>query len=308
MAGLTASVVAALVLGTTISAVFAARASSQARAEREQRLQAEDAENEARKARNQTEGTYARTLIQPFDAAGDAEDSLGRLEVQALGRLAGDPGGSVGLRFLDEATRDPRTARQLCARSEPALIAAVGLDTRKREQALALFVKRLGETGLLPAQRGDIALTALELIDRTGPDMSACEKALADAFKARLPDYWLFVWNNHLAQSSARLEPAVAGRLILDALALKRSSSERAALAVALGSVAERLDPEAAGRMILQSLTMNLGFHESERLAAALAKVTVWQHPLTARQSCREALHLLTEALVPDARSRRMER
>ena len=225
-------------------------------------------------------------------------DFLGRLEVQTLGRLARDPGGYVGLRFLDEATRTPKTARRLCARSEPALIAAVGLDPRKREQALALFLKRLDETDLLPAQRGDIALTALELIDRAGPDMGACEKAVVEAMKACSHEPWLRVCANHLVKSAERLEPATAGRLILEMLAIKPSSSERAALAVALCGVAGRLEPDAASRIILKVLAMKLGFYESGRLAEALAKVTVRQHPNVARQSCREALQLLTEALT----------
>jgi hypothetical protein len=298
VAGLTTSVATALILGTSISTVLAFRANDQAAAERRQRVEAENAENEAKKARDQTQGTYARTLIQPLDAAGDANDSLGRLEVQTLWRLAEDPGGNVALRFLKEATRIPKTARQLCARSEPALIAAVGLDPLKRKQALAVFLKRLDETDLHPAQRGDIALTALELIDRAGPDMGACEKAAVEAMKACSHEPWLRVCANHLVKSAERLEPATAGRLIVEMLALQRSSSERAALAVALCEVAGRLEPDAASRIILKVLAMKLGFYESERLAEALAKVTVRQHPTVARQSCREALQLLTEALT----------
>ena len=59
VAGLTASVAAALILGTSISTVLAFRANDQARAERRQRDQAENAENEARNALDQNQGTYA---------------------------------------------------------------------------------------------------------------------------------------------------------------------------------------------------------------------------------------------------------
>ena len=49
-------------------------------------------------------------------------------EVRALWELAAMGTDSVRLEFLNEATRGPITLTQLCARSEPALIAAVGLD------------------------------------------------------------------------------------------------------------------------------------------------------------------------------------
>ena len=298
VAGLSTSVATALILGTSIATLLAFRANAQARAERRQRVQAENAENEARKARDQMQGTYARTLIQPLDAAGDANDSLGRLEVQTLERLALDPGGYVGLRFLHEATSTRKTARQLCARSVPALIAAVGLDPRKRVEALALLLKRLDGTDLLPAQRGDIALTALKLIEHAGPDMEACEKAVVEAMKACSHEPWLRVCANHLVHSAERLEPATAGRLIVEMLALEPGSSSREALAEALCGVAGRLEPDAASRIILKVLAMKLGFYESGRLAEALAKVTVRQPQNIARQSCREALQLLTEALT----------
>ncbi len=115
VAGLIASVAMALILGTTVSTVFAVRASNQAWTERIVRNLAETAEKDNRKARDEIEGNFVRNLIRPLDAGSDADDVLGPSEVEALWELAGHGAESLGLRLLDEATRASMTTRQLCA-------------------------------------------------------------------------------------------------------------------------------------------------------------------------------------------------
>ena len=128
--------------------------------------------------------------------------SWGQSEVEALWKLTGHGAESLGLRFLDEATRAPMTTRQLCARTEPALIAAVGLDLKKREQAIELLMKRLGETSLPLPQKADIAFTALELVDRTGSAIVDLRGSPRRRQEGELVGLVAFlVWNNHLAQS-----------------------------------------------------------------------------------------------------------
>src|SRR5262249_28464579 len=78
VAALTASVAGARIGGTTVSTVFAVRESDRARAAGKERLRAETAEEDARKARDKIEGEYARSLIEPLDAAGDTRDVLGQ--------------------------------------------------------------------------------------------------------------------------------------------------------------------------------------------------------------------------------------
>ena len=107
VAGLTAAVALALVLGAVVSSFFAL-------AERRGRIRAEQAERA-------TERTFAQSLARPLDPDGD-EESMGRLsepETAALWELSLQQGKPIGLRFLDEATRDPIAVRQLRARSEP---------------------------------------------------------------------------------------------------------------------------------------------------------------------------------------------
>ncbi len=300
VAGLTASVAVALILGTAVSTVFASRASNQARTERIMRDRAENAEKDLRTVREEIEGAFARHLIRPLDAGSDANHVLGPLEVEALWDLAGHGSGALRLHFLDEATRAPMATRELCARVEPALIAAVGLDQKKREQAIELLMKRLGDTGLPLPQKADIAFTALELVDRSGPEIKTCEAVLADAMKANLLGPWHFVWNNHLAQRVERLDPDITGRLIVVALRMKPSSAESERLTAALARVASRLEPDTAGRLILQALDTQPGPSESQRLALALARVSIRQDPPKSARVCREAIRQLTDALLRD--------
>jgi hypothetical protein len=248
VAGLIAAVAAVLILSTAVSTAFAVRESDRARAAGQERRRAESAEADARKARDAIEGTFARSLIEPLDAGGDAGETLGAFEVEALWELAGDGPGSLGLRFLDEAARVQETARQLCARAEPALIAAVGLDPKKRERAIGLMMRRLGETGLPPAQKADIALTILGLTDRPGPEARACEEALAVAIEADPPADRLAAWKAHLIREVELLEPETAARLLLLVLHRETDAARFGSLAVALAKAASRLEtPIAAG-------------------------------------------------------------
>ena len=96
-----------------------------------------DAEKEAVAARDVSEHLLARSLAAPRNPDADvAPQPLSLPETQSLWELAGHAGGKFSLLFLKEATGDPRLARQVRARSEPALIAAVGLDASRQEKAL----------------------------------------------------------------------------------------------------------------------------------------------------------------------------
>ncbi|MFI5456287.1 MAG: protein kinase [Isosphaerales bacterium] len=297
VAGLIGAVVVVLITGTAVSTVFAVRASNRAQAERIERIRAENAEKDTRKARDEIEGTFARSLLRPLDLAGDAKEVLSPTEVEALWELAGHGSGLLGLRLVDEATRSPMTTRQLCARSEPVLLAAVGLAQNKREQALKLLIGRLAETGLPLAQKADIALTALELTDRGGPETGACEQALAGAIKADLPAHLLAAWKLHLSLVVERLEPDRAGRLILLALHKETGAAELGNLALDLAKVASRLEPaKAAGvcgealRLLTDALARETSDNGRRELAGGF-----WA--LAGRMPRGEAIRSLTEAL-----------
>ncbi len=306
VAALTAAVAAVLILSTAVSTVFAVRESNRARAERTERIRAENAEEDTRKARDDIEGTFAQSLIQPLDAEGDATEVgywvvgsnwKGQLEVEALWELAGHAAESLGFRLLDEATRAPMTTRQLCARSEPALIAAVGLDQKKREQAIALLMKRLAEPGLPLAQKADIALTALELTDRPGPETAACEEALATAIKAVVPVHLLVAWKKHLSRDVERLEPNTTARLLLLALHKETNAAELGNLALALAEVASRLAPAMAASLCGEALRVLTDALVRETSDAGRQALAGGFRALAGRLPRGAAIRSLTEAL-----------
>ncbi len=297
VAGLTASVAVVLILSTAVSTVFAVRESNRPRAERTERIRAEYAEKDTRKARDEIEGTFTRSLIQPLDPASDAKDVLGQFEVEALWELAGYGVESLGLRLVDEATRGPTTTRQLCARSEPALIAAVGLDQNKREQAIDLLMKRLAEPGLPPAQRADIALIAMELTDRPGPETRACEEALAAAIKADLPARPLAAWTKHFSRDVDRFDPDAGARLILLALHKETGATELGNLSLALARVASRLKPARAGGVCGEALRFLTDAPVNEKSDKGRRELARGFAALAVRLPRDEAIRSLTAAL-----------
>jgi eukaryotic-like serine/threonine-protein kinase len=126
VSGLAAAVAASLLIGIVASTFFAVQASRRAVAESRERARAVSAEKNM-------EGLLARGLAKPLDPEGDGKAILSIPEAEALWELARLGDTDIGLRFLDEATTDPITLSQLGARSEPALIAAVGLDRREEK-------------------------------------------------------------------------------------------------------------------------------------------------------------------------------
>ena len=132
VAGLAASLALALVMVAVISAFYAIA---------------------ERRGRIRTERTFAQSLVRPLDPRGEEwqHESLSEPELAALWELTLHPDEPIGVRFLDEATRDSFTARQLRSRSEPALIAAIGLDLAGRERASALLRDRVRDPKL-PSQ------------------------------------------------------------------------------------------------------------------------------------------------------------
>ena len=64
-------------------------------------------------------------------------------------------------------THSPRG--QLRTRSEPALIAAIGLDPERRSRAFTLLTSKLNEPKIEPSIKIESALLALELENRPRP-------------------------------------------------------------------------------------------------------------------------------------------
>jgi protein kinase-like protein len=129
VAGLTAVVAATLVLGAFVSGFFAL-------AERRGRIRAERAEQV-------TERILAQSLARPLNPGSDGNETLALPEAESLWELSLLGDSDIGLRFLDEATRNPFLAAQVRARAEPAMVAALGLNERKRDRAMQIIRREL---------------------------------------------------------------------------------------------------------------------------------------------------------------------
>ncbi len=238
VAGLAASLALALVLGTVVSGFFAL-------AERRGRIRAEEAED-------RTERTFARSLVRPLDPLGDerGDDNMSEPEITALWELSQLHSDSIGLCFLDEATRDPLTARQLRARSEPALIAAIGLDPTLRERAYSLLSSKLRDSALPGPTRAESAIIALELEAQPGTTMEEFIKTIVESLTADAPESARTSWPRHLLDVSDRIDPIVATRLLAAALAVETDIEVRSEIASRLATTAGCMPPAEGAKFL----------------------------------------------------------
>ena len=239
VSGLAGAVAASLFIGILVSTYFAVQASRRALAESRERTR-------ALKAEKNMEGLLARGLARTLDPDGDGKETLSIPEAEALWELARLGDTDIGLRFLDEATRDPITVSQLGARSEPALIAAVGLDAEKRKRVARLLSERLGDPGLQLQSKVDLAFVALEFEDPGTPETEEECGFLIQGLSGNFPDQHM-TWRKRLIAVSARIDPSIAAKTLARALGRETNSDALSSLASALSGVASRMDPTEAG-------------------------------------------------------------
>jgi serine/threonine protein kinase len=282
IAALAASLAAALVVGTAVSSYLAVT-------ERTSRIAAETAEGHTLAAHKQTERVAARSLVVPLDPEALGGAVLSRPEREALWELATLRDDALSLRCIDEGTRDPTLTSALFARSEPAAIAAVGLNPTKRDRATDLLLKRVNDTSLSRGQRAEAAFFAFEFVEGPGPLADACTIAIREGMiggqKPRgSTDVawrdWRFWkarshWEPHalaglinalyptdanswfheddaadvLAANADRLDPAHAERSLKAALEHAKSSNSHWFLGRGLERLAERMQPADAARL-----------------------------------------------------------
>jgi serine/threonine protein kinase len=286
VAGLSATVAASLLIGAIVSILFAGLASDRA-------ARAKKAEGEAIAARDSTEQALAQSLVGPLYCKGEdfpEWEELSFPESMALWKIAGLEDDRVWLRFLDEATRDPVRTMQLRSRSEPALIAALRLDSSRRSRAVALFQKRVHDTSLTLPQRAEIALTALELEDRSGPLTEEFVKTLSLALTTDSPDDLRHGWIYYLYSKLDHLEPNTSASMLSEILLRETDANARLYLAHGLSSVALHLEPTESARMLTEALQRETDAVPRSSLAGVLSSVASRLEP-------SEAARVLTEAL-----------
>jgi hypothetical protein len=296
VSGLTGAVAASLLIGIVASTYFAVQASRRALAESRERTR-------ALKAEKNMEGLLARGLAKTLDPDGEGNEILSKPEAEALWELARLGDTDIGLRFLEEATRDPITLSQFGARSEPALIAALGLDAEKRRQATRLLTERLGDSGLQPQSKVDLAFVALEVEDRPSPEGERECGFLIQGLPGKFPDQHE-AWRTRLITISARIDPSLAARTLADAFGHETNENGRLSLASALSAVAARIQSADAASICAQAAktladAVGRETNTSSRpaLASALSTVAGRMDPTEAARICGQAARALVEAL-----------
>ncbi|MGE3820416.1 MAG: serine/threonine-protein kinase, partial [Isosphaeraceae bacterium] len=294
----TAAVAASLLIGITSSTLFALK-------ERRERRRAEAAES-------MMEGNLARGLAKALDPDGSESIPLSLPELESLWELARLGDTTLGLRFLDEATRDPVLLSQLRARTEPAMIAAVGLDPAKRDEASRFLIQRMSDPNRTPIERAEVAFVALELVDGPGPLGRACASAILEGLKAKPTSVvlgrWFAprsdVWRAETRLELARLEAGVDSRVrdaaireICGVLKQEADGFARQNLANGLRAVTEGLESgeaiqtlrEAFQTLLEVLMRESFGFVQRD-LAEALVSVSTRLDPGEAAQALGEAL------------------
>ena len=254
---------AGLVAAAVISSIAAFQARRERRRRRERREIADQAKMDSDTARDRLEQSVARSLVRPFDALSERTGisqpkvtPFTGTEVEALWELAEARDERLRMRFLDEAIRDPMPVRQLLARAEPALIAAVGLDSMRRDRAAKLLADRFLDAKLgTPAHRADVALIALELEDQAGAATRDCAATVIEAVAASQPGSGASDWQYHVTHNVAHFEPNTLAQMLAQIkvrkpIHVRREFGSDGLFGPLVETVAERLDPAEAERIV----------------------------------------------------------
>ena len=286
IAGLAASVALALVLGIVVSTLFAYQ-------ERKARIRAEKAEDNAERA-------FARSLVRPLNPDGERTWILSKPEVEALWELASQTSESPRERFLDEALQDPLTLRQLRARSEPALIAAIGLDPDRRARTSRRLVERLSQSKLPLTSRAEIAFLLLDIGEGSGSATEDASEIILTARAGDLPPDLRAAWMGHIAwddgdnilKLSDSRDPSVAVRLLSNAIKQETDRNARYYLRQALGKASTRLGGLQAVRALLAAIESDTN-HQCVSLVSALVEVSTRLDAVEAAQHCGKIARVL---------------
>jgi hypothetical protein len=303
VAGSLAVVLLVLVVGIVVSAYFAADAARQAEQARAKGADLEQANAGLTQTRDELETTLARSLLGPL---GFRSGPLTDPEIEALWQLAENRDERLGFRFVEEAVRGPMTTRQLKARAEPALHAAVGLDPDRRAKVERLLVEWLQDPRLSDEQRTDLALAAVALGDLTQPTAACVARTLTRSM-AKTP------WDNYTAlielaegllAVAARLEPGEAADILTQAMAKTGDSSALFKLRQGLSAVASRLQPKEAAQdadTLTQAMAKTDSLPARVQLAEALSAVAARLEPQEAAQDAAILTQAMAQATNPYA-------
>jgi hypothetical protein len=307
--------VAGLVAIAVLASLAAVQAQARAKAERERRELADRATTDAELARDKLERSFARSLVSPLnlELTGHAEMSaaggsfnlvrLNERESVALWELAESQDERLRMRFLEEGIRDPISARQLLARPEPPLIAAVGLDPARRDRAVDLLVGHVLNAKLgAHAYQAAVALIALELKDQHDSAAEHCAEIAAEAIAADLSESEQSGLSDYLRDAINRLEPDSLARVLTGCLMRLPADGavERRAHSLIWSWrywIAERVEPTQGAKVLLGYLERVSDAYSCADLARVLTSVTQRMEPAEAARVCGRAAEVLVDAL-----------
>jgi serine/threonine protein kinase len=301
IATLSASVALALLVGTFVSTLFAYQ-------ERKARIRAE-------KAEDATEGAFARSLIRPLDPGGGNNTNLSEPEFEALWELASQTTESLRARFLDEAISNPSSLRQLHARSGHALIAALGLDPDRRDQASRRLFGRLEHPGLSREDKAAISFLLLEIDNGTDPRAEKALETIIRTLDDNLALNQRTALEEKIVNSCDWLSPARASALLAAAMERRTGVSNAYRLTGAIVALSGRLgSAEAAAvcglaaRDLAEAIAREQDAGGRSWLAGTLATLSGRLGSAEAAAACGPAARDLAEAIARekdyDARSR----
>jgi hypothetical protein len=277
VASLSAAVVLVLVAGTVISTCFWFAATARA-------TEAKQREQEANKARASAEDAVARGLLRPL---GDApHGALNELELEALWELASSSSERVRQRFLEQALDRASTARQLKNRLHSAVVAAIGVDPERREQALELLRRRLRELSLDGRIREVCVYLVVELETEDPQLLRSASQMLRDLLVEVERDDREVALQDLLFLLSARMEPEQAARacsatadLLLAAMDKTKHEGALRELAAGVSVVGARLEPSRAADLLLAAMSKTTSPVTLSELATSLSAVAAGLEP-----------------------------
>jgi hypothetical protein len=298
----------ALTGGTAFSTYFAIDSAEQATQARNNETAALEAKNEFEQANTELEWTLARSLLRPL--ALEERQPFTDVETEALWELASSRRERLGPRFVEAALRGPLTSRQLKARAESALHAAVGLDPVKRANVEQLLAERLQDPQLDDRRRTDAAIAASALGDLRVEVaarvalvlLQAMAKHMNLARRAGVAADPIFMRElaPGLTAVADRLEPKVAAdalHCLAQALQITSDPDTERELTRALSAVAARLGPQQAADLS-QAMANTTNYGARRELVRLLLALTAGMEPQQAADTLIQDMAKLDDAVA----------
>ncbi|HJT76548.1 MAG TPA: serine/threonine-protein kinase, partial [Gemmataceae bacterium] len=335
LAGLSAAVALALLVGTAVSTGFGIDARRQAERAKENEADAvakgeklaaanesltrtandlqlsqnnlkQTADNLER-SRDEMELTLARSLIRPLRLQeGGGVVPVNDPEWDAFWELATARGGRLGYRFVEEASRTPVTSRQLRDRASLALSAAAGLEPERRAKIENLLMARLDDPAIGDDQKNDLAVAAAGWDGLSSSAACRTARQLAQALRDSKNPYTQYALSGGLRAAAARMEAkdaAQAAAAVVRAMNVEEGSYNLLPLAEGLSVLAGRMDTKDAATVTAKAGTtlvhvMKKGAN-GPGVPYALVSLGQGLSALAAHMDARDAAALTAQAAPP---------